>query len=76
MISIEKKEVKTMDVTEVYKILDRFESTLPTDCGGCEVMHGLQTFVIALTDRFDRRCNDHCDSRCVACGKAEGGAAA
>ncbi len=64
-----------MNENELYEILNRFESNLPTDCGGCETIHQLQEYVNQLTDRFDRRCDGdgNCDSRCVACGMAETG---
>lgn len=54
-----------MTETDLYKELSRFEAALPQDCSGCETIHNLQTFVCGLVDRFDRRCDDHCDSRCV-----------
>ncbi len=62
-----------MNENELYEALTRFEAGLPTDCGGCEMIHKLQEYVNRLTDNFDRRCDGRCDSRCVACGTAETG---
>ncbi|MCR5219766.1 MAG: hypothetical protein K6E31_02070 [bacterium] len=60
-----------MNENELYEMLNRFESNLPTDCGGCETIHRVQDFVNQLTDRFDRRCDDRCDSQCVYGGERQ-----
>ncbi len=64
-----------MNENEIFKTLDAFEAGLPTDCSGCETIHRVQSFVTALADRFDARCNDFCDSQCVYAEKREGGEA-